>query len=164
MIYENGIGFFEEIVAILSKLTVIMNCLFLFWFRGIYAHQIIDLMAFMKNIYPRIETYTNEIIKNTTIHIIRRFGVEKEEFMNMSQEAKESMMYKQALQFLVLIVVMEHFLFIFKYVVEEYIPDVVKWVERSLISIQFEKEKITLEQRELLNSETISDLRAKNLA
>lgn len=38
LIRENGIGFFEDIVGLLSKLTVIMNAVFLFWFRGIYAH------------------------------------------------------------------------------------------------------------------------------
>lgn len=54
---------------------------------------------------------------------------------------------------------MEHFLFMLKYIVEEYIPDITPWVQNSLISIQFEKEKISLEQKEIEQHDIIQNLK-----
>lgn len=124
-----------------------MNAVFLFWFRDIYAHQIIDTMEFLRIFYPDLEASFNG-----------RFSPSGA-LTKVFSDAQRAMANKSALQFIVIIIVVEHFLFLLKYIVEEYIPDIVPWVQRSLIATQFQIEKIALEQKDIEKKDVNEDLK-----
>lgn len=158
MMKENGIGFFEDIVGILSKMTVIMNCVFLFWFRAIYAHTIIHVTTFLQPFMPNIDYRAKIILKNTVKQMEKISGIMKDIELLPPAERKV-VEYEMAVKFIVIIVIMEHFLFLMKFLIEEYIPDIAPWVKRSEIATQFQIERIALEQKEIEKKDAVNELR-----
>ena len=54
----------------------------------------------------------------------------------------------ELLKFLIIIITFEHFIAILKFVIETYIPDTPLWVERCLVQVQKQKEKLEIKKAE----------------
>lgn len=53
LLRQNGLGTWMVVIEWLSKATIVMNCLFLFWFREEFAHRINEIFHWLEFAFPR---------------------------------------------------------------------------------------------------------------
>jgi hypothetical protein len=59
------------------------------------------------------------------------------------------------MKFLIIIITFEHCVVILKFLIENYIPDIPQWVERSLYQVKEKKEKLEIKRAEKLQKEKL---------
>ena len=128
---QNGLGAWMDVLEYIGYATVIMNCVFLYWFRLDFIRQAGDFLGYFKFLFPQqLQANENGLLGPREFDDYE--GVTDHDIVN----------------FMILIILTEHCVVLTKFVLQTVIGDVPNWVSRQLIKVNTQMEKMSLKQKE----------------
>ena len=116
---QNGLGHWERILDVLSYFTVLCNSVFLYWFRKKIIVQVRDLLMEVEFLLPFSVSWWRI---NQEGLLGPRNAFEGETVL------EQRLMDKDMLDFLILIIFIEHLIVFIKFIMSTIISDVPIWV------------------------------------
>ena len=132
---QNGLGHWERILDVLSYFTVLCNSVFLYWFRKKIIVQVRDLLMEVEFLLPFSVSWWRI---NQEGLLGPRNAFEGETVL------EQRLMDKDMLDFLILIIFIEHLIVFIKFIMSTIISDVPVWVQKKLVKVQLEMEKLSI--------------------
>jgi len=130
----NGLGHWMIVIEWLNKATIMFNCLFLFWFRRHFAESINDKFGFLKFMFP--PTSGNNLEEKLNLLLADADDAFRAKIYSKVPEESDALQDHEIMQFFIILMFIEHFIILFKFFLEEWIPDTPPFVERRAIKVQ----------------------------
>jgi hypothetical protein len=124
----DGLGFWIYLLQYMSTLVVIFNCLFVFWFREQFISISAGALDSLRGLFPAYLIKRAKYFKNLSLLSVSTGNT----VIGLTE--------KQMLDFLIVIVVFEHVVFLIRYLMQDIIGDVPGWVikKQERAKTQFE--------------------------
>jgi hypothetical protein len=132
---------YNQMLEYLNMATILLNCIFMFWFRDNFIVLVRDYLAGLIFMFPdSVDPLGGQSAKG---FISGTIGAATK--AAKIREVTNSDMFN----FFVLVVLFEHLFFLLRYMMSELISDVPSWVAKREIRVYAEIEEMTHSQKEL---------------
>ena len=134
LLQQNGLGAWMDVLEYLGYATVILNCIFLYWFRMDFITTGYEQVYAFRWFFP--DSLNKFIMKE--IELLGPFKYS--DYTGVTD--------KDMLNFCILIIITEHAIVFFKYLIMAMVGDTPVWVQKQLIKINNQMDKMSIKQKE----------------
>ena len=138
MIMQNGLGAWEDVIGYLGIVTVVMNCMFMYWFRVQFIEIVQEHIIVLSFLLP--ESINDE---RTTAVTTPAFDTSFANGIINNASKISALKNKDMLDFLIVIILTEHIIMFTRYLMLSLIGDIPAWVQKKQDTVNTQIETMT---------------------
>jgi hypothetical protein len=126
------VGAWLGVLEQLGFITVILNCIFIFYFRDSFAEQVVGLFAWMWNtIHLMYDGHENEEFYEMIESIEEGLDSDQETMKVIESETDVFLKNSETMrQFVIILISLEHLVILIKILMDKFIGDMPDWIKK----------------------------------